>query len=93
MLEYVAYFLPSDKSSASKIWIELDSQLFKYLRGKVLELIIVGIVTTTAFSILGANYSLFTWHIGWVIGFDTIIWCYFVTIPVAIVGYFQWGLI
>ena len=92
MLEYVAYFLPSDKSSASKIWIELDSQLFKYLRGKVLELIIVGIVTTTAFSILGANYSLL---LGILVGLSVLIPLFgaiFVTIPVAIVGYFQWGL-
>ena len=92
MLEYVAYFLPSDKSSASKIWIELDSQLFKYLRGKGLELIIVGIVTTTAFSILGANYSLL---LGILVGLSVLIPLFgaiFVTIPVAIVGYFQWGL-
>lgn len=92
MLEYVAYFLPSDKSSASKIWIELDSQLFKYLRGKALELIIVGIVTTTAFSILGANYSLL---LGILVGLSVLIPLFgaiFVTIPVAIVGYFQWGL-
>ena len=92
MLEYVGYFLPSDKSSASKIWIELDSQLFKYLRGKVLELIIVGIVTTTAFSLLGANYSLL---LGILVGLSVLIPLFgaiFVTIPVAIVGYFQWGL-
>ena len=49
-------------------------------------------MTTTAFSILGANYSLL---LGILVGLSVLIPLFgaiFVTIPVAIVGYFQWGL-
>ena len=57
MLSYVTYFLPNKRILLSQIWNDLNTQLFGYVRGKALEMLIVGSVTTLAFLILGVNYS------------------------------------
>ena len=43
MLSYLTYFLPKKRSLLSKIWSDLNIQLFGYVRGKALEMLIVAL--------------------------------------------------
>ncbi len=92
MLSYITYFLPNKRILLSQIWSDLNTQLFGYVRGKALEMIIVGSVTTLAFLILGVNYSVI---LGILVGMSVLIPLFgaiLVTIPVVAIGLFQWGL-
>jgi putative permease len=92
MLSYFTYFLPNKRSLLSQIWSDLNVQLFGYVRGKALEMLIVGSITTIAFLILGVNYSII---LGILVGMSVLIPLFgaiLVTIPVVAIGLFQWGL-
>ena len=92
MLSYFTYFLPNKRSLLSQIWSDLNIQLFGYVRGKALEMLIVGSITTIAFLVLGVNYSII---LGILVGMSVLIPLFgaiLVTIPVVAIGLFQWGL-
>tara|TARA_B110000858_G_scaffold103283_1_gene118390 strand:- start:797 stop:1852 length:1056 start_codon:yes stop_codon:yes gene_type:complete len=92
MLGYIAFFLPSKKVLLSKIWKDLNIQLFGYVRGKALEMIIIGSITSISFWLLGVNYSLI---LGILVGLSVLVPLFgaiLVTVPVISIGLFQWGL-
>ena len=83
--------LPRDRQAASQVWHEMDVQLGNYVRGKFWEILIVGCVSYIAFAILGLKYSIL---MAVLVGLSVIvpyIGATVVTIPVIVVGYFQWG--
>ena len=49
--------LPKDRPMLSNIWDEMDDQLSNYVRGKTIEIIIVGVVAAIIFSIFGLPYT------------------------------------
>ena len=92
MLSYLTYFLPNKRSLLSKIWSDLNIQLFGYVRGKALEMLIVASITSLAFLFLEVNYSVI---LGILVGMSVLIPLFgaiLVTIPVVAIGLFQWGL-
>ena len=92
MLSYLTYFLPKKRSLLSKIWSDLNIQLFGYVRGKALEMLIVASITSIAFLFLEVNYSVI---LGILVGMSVLIPLFgaiLVTIPVVAIGLFQWGL-
>ena len=92
MLSYLTYFLPKKRSLLSKIWSDLNIQLFGYVRGKALEMLIVASITSLAFLLLEVNYSVI---LGILAGMSVLIPLFgaiLVTIPVVAIGLFQWGL-
>jgi putative permease len=92
MLGYLTFFLPKKRVLLSTIWTDLNIQLFGYVRGKALEMIIIGSVTSIVFWALGVNYSLI---LGILVGLSVLIPLFgaiLVTIPVTAIGLFQWGL-
>jgi putative permease len=66
--DWLAAFLPPERPLLRRIWGEMNMQFANYARGKALEVIIVGMVTYSAFSWLGLNYAallgLFQWGFG-----------------------------
>ena len=91
-LENLKLFLPNKRELLSKIWTDLNLQLYGYLKGKGLEMLIVALVTTMVFSFQGVNYSII---LALLIGLSVLIpyvGAILVTIPVIIIGLFQWGL-
>lgn len=85
-------FLPRNRPLMSRIWQEMDQQLSNYVRGKVLEIIIVGGAAYLMFLILGINYALL---LSVAVGLSVIvpyIGATVVTAPVAAVAYVQWGI-
>ena len=85
-------FLPQDRELMNKVWTEMDLQLGNYVRGKVWEALVVGVISGITFSLMGMNYSIL---LGAAIGLSVIIpyiGAVVVTIPVLLIAYFQWGL-
>ena len=75
-----------------RIWKEMDEQISNYIRGKVIEVFIVGVAAYLIFIVLDMNYALL---LSVLIGLSVIIpyiGATVVTIPVAAVAYVQWGI-
>ena len=74
-----------------RVWSEVDAQIGNYIRGKVLEILIVWIVTFTTFSLLDLPFAML---ISMIVGFSVLIpyiGAAIVTIPVAIVAFIEFG--
>ncbi len=91
LLSWFGSFLPSERPMLSKIWHEMNDQVANYVRGKAIEILIVGVVSYIAFVSLGLNYAAL---LGVLVGLSVVIpyiGAAAVTIPIALIGYFQWG--
>ena len=85
-------FLPNERPAIDRVWAEMNDQISNYVRGKVIEIIIVGGVTYISFVILDVKYAAL---LGLLVGLSVVvpyIGAAVVTIPVAAVAYFQFGL-
>ncbi len=92
ILDWLSRFLPADRRLVTDLWEEMDAQIGNYIRGKVYEIIIVGVAAYMVFKFFGLNYASL---LAIVVGLSVLIpyiGAATVTLPVAIVGYFQWGL-
>ncbi len=92
MVEMASGLLPRNRRLANKVWLEMNQQISNYIRGKVLEILIVGSVSYVTFALLDLRYSVL---LAVAVGFSVLIpyiGAAAVTVPVAIVGLFQWGL-
>ncbi|TVP55562.1 MAG: AI-2E family transporter, partial [Halomonadaceae bacterium] len=58
ILQFLGRLLPANRPLMNTIWDEMNLQFANYVRGKALEILIVGIVTYVSFTLLGLNYSL-----------------------------------
>jgi len=91
-LENLKLLLPAKRNLLSKIWKDLNVQFYGYLKGKSLEMLLVTLVTGTVFSFQDVNYSII---LSILVGLSVLIpyvGAILVTIPVIIIGLFQWGL-
>ena len=92
LINWAGNFLPRNRPLMNRIWLEMDQQISNYIRGKVLEIFIVGCASYLMFVILGINYALL---LSVLVGLSVIvpyIGATVVTIPVAAVAYVQWGI-
>ncbi len=84
--------LPRNRTLVSQVWLEMNQQISNYLRGKVIEMVIVGVCTYAVFAFMGLRYSVL---LSVLVGFSVLIpyiGAVAVTIPVILVALFQWGL-
>jgi putative permease len=91
IINWLKKYLPKDRGLASQVWQEMDLQIGNYVRGKITEIIIVGVVSYLTFLLMGLNYALL---LGVLVGLSVIIpyiGAAAVTVPVAMIAYFQWG--
>lgn len=92
MLAAISRVLPRNRGLAGQVWAEMNQQVSNYIRGKVLEMVVVGIATWIGFLAIGMNYALL---LAVLVGFSVLIpyvGALAVTIPVIGVGLAQWGL-
>lgn len=92
ILAWLRSFLPPHQDLALEVWRDVDHQIGNFIRGKVWEIVIVGVVTYVTFRLLGFDYSLL---LGVLTGFSVLVpyvGAAVVTIPVALLGLVQWGL-
>ncbi|MEM5527616.1 AI-2E family transporter [Gammaproteobacteria bacterium AS21] len=83
--------LPHKREMMNKVWYEMDVQIANYIRGKTVEILIVGVVTYFGFIIFDLDYAAL---LAIMVGLSVLIpyiGAALVTIPVAIIGFFQFG--
>ncbi len=91
LLRWFTGMLPEDHSLVSRIWQEVDQQIGNYVRGKVLEIFIVGTAALLTFTWLDLQYALL---LSVVVGLSVLIpyvGATLATVPVVLVAFFQWG--
>ena len=89
--DYFKKFLPDQKSQLSVIGSEILVQFSNYIRGKIYEILIIGISSCVTFKLLSLKYAFL---LGTLVGLSVLIpyvGATLVTIPVVLVAYFQWG--
>jgi len=91
IINWFARFLPNNRTLVHQVWQDVDLQIGNYVRGKVVEILIVGSFTSLAFAALGLQYAVL---LGTLTGLSVLIpyiGATVVTFPVAAVAFFQWG--
>ncbi len=92
IVQWFTAYLPEQRRLAGEVWQEMDRQIGNYIRGKILEIIIIGVVTYIAFYMMGLNYAPLLAALVGISVLVPYIGAAVVTIPVALIAYFQWGL-
>ena len=91
IIAWLASFLPHEHGLAYTVWKDVDIKMGNYIRGKLLEILIVGVAAYIPLGLMGLNYAA---TISMFIGLSVIIpyvGAIAVTIPVALIAWFQWG--
>ncbi|MCF6262753.1 MAG: AI-2E family transporter [Xanthomonadales bacterium] len=91
IVDWIRSYLPGNRNLVSSVWSEVDDQIGNYVRGKTVEILIVGIVTYIVFLMLGLQYAAL---LATIVGFSVLvpyIGAAVVTLPVALVAFFQFG--
>lgn len=91
LVSNISSLLPSERRLIKQVGSEMNLQIANYIRGKVIEIIIVGTVSAVTFVLMDLRYALL---LGVLVGFSVLIpyiGAAVVTLPVAIVALFQWG--
>ncbi|MDO9625436.1 MAG: AI-2E family transporter [Pseudomonas sp.] len=84
-------YLPRERTLITRVALEMNQQIANYIRGKFIEIIICGVVTYIAFAALGLNYAAL---LALMVGLSVVvpyIGAVVATVPVALIGLFQWG--
>ncbi|NVK31823.1 MAG: AI-2E family transporter [Gammaproteobacteria bacterium] len=92
ILRWVSRFLPNRSDISSRVWADVDEKIANYIRGKFIEILIIGGASYVSFVFLGLNYSLL---LALLVGLSVIIpfiGAFAVTVPVLLIGFFQWGI-
>ena len=92
LINFISNMLPKERSVMTHILDEMDMQFANYVRGKAIEIVIIGSVSLIVFATLGLQYAVL---LASLVGLSVLIpyiGATVVTIPVLLVGYLQWGL-
>ena len=87
----IKHFIPKERRLAIQVGNEMNLQIMNYIRGKVIEILIVGISTTLAFILLDLQYAVL---LGVLVGLSVLVpyvGATIVTFPVLLVALFQFG--
>jgi len=91
LIDWFKGYLPAERHLVSSVWADVEAQIANYVRGKAGEIVIVGAVSYVTFISLGLQYSAL---LATMVGFSVLIpyiGAAVITVPIALVAYFQWG--
>lgn len=91
ILNWLKGYMPERRQLLTRVWDDVHEQIGNYIRGKVLEVIIVWIVCFIVFALMGLPYASL---LAALVGLSVIIpyiGAVLVTIPVLIIAFLQWG--
>ncbi len=92
IIAWLKRFLPRRRILVRRVSTEVYSKIGAYVKGRVIEILIVGFVATAAFELLDLQYAIL---MGALVGVSVIvpyIGAVLVTIPVLVLSLLQWGL-
>ncbi|MEC9133493.1 MAG: AI-2E family transporter [Pseudomonadota bacterium] len=91
LMTHMTSLLPKDRPLLDAVGSEMNAQLGNYVRGKVIEIVVVGTVTFAAFLFFGLNYAAL---LGVLVGISVLIpfiGAAIVTLPVFMIAVLQFG--
>ncbi len=91
IIQFLKKLLPSNIEFTSQVWKEVNNKIAKFLQGKMWEIVIVWVASYLFFIIIKLKFALL---LSLLIGLSVLIpfvGAIAMTIPVAMVAYFQWG--
>ena len=91
ILNWLASFLPRERGLTTSVWHEVNDQVGNYVRGKFWEIVIVGVVTWVVFALLGVEFAILLAVITGLSVLIPYVGAAAVTVPVALIGFVQWG--
>lgn len=89
---WFSQFLPKNRSLVSNVWRDVNNKIGCYVRGRVIEILIIFFVTWVTFETLKMNYAVL---LSLILALSVIIpyiGAVVVTIPVVAVALMQWGI-
>ena len=91
LMTHMASLLPKDRPPLDAVGSKMNAQLGNYVRGKVIEILVVGTVTFVTFLFFGLNYAAL---LGVLVGISVLIpfiGAAIVTLPVFMIAVLQFG--
>lgn len=91
LLEWAARLLPQQRLLVLEVWREVNIKFVGYMRGKILEILMVWAASYISFAALGLHYGLL---LAMLVGLSVVIpyvGAAVVTVPVLFVALIQWG--
>ncbi|MCW9710276.1 AI-2E family transporter [Avibacterium sp. 21-586] len=92
LLIYISRYLPRNRKLAYKVWQEMQKQIANYIRGKIIEIIVVGVISYAIFLFFDLRYALL---LAVSVGLSVLVpyvGAVLVSIPVALVAMSQFGI-
>ena len=92
LLPFASIILPKENGFMQSVFTEMNDQLFNYVTGKFIEMLLVATAAYILFAFLGLPYAVL---IAILVGLSVIIPIFgaiLVTIPVVLIGLYEWGL-
>jgi len=92
IIQWLSQFLPSKGGLVAKVWKDVDIKIGSYIRGKLLEVLVVGVATYIPLKLFDLQYSAL---LSLFVGLSVIIpyvGAVAVTIPVALIAFFKLGI-
>ena len=84
--------MPKNRRLTTRVWMEMQQQINNYIRGKLLEILIVGVVTYIILIFFDLRYPLLLSVAAGLSVLVPYIGAVLVTIPIALIALFQFGL-
>jgi putative permease len=91
ILRWFVSFLPEQRSLVNQVWRQVDIKVGGYVRGKLYEIVIVSVVSYLVFLALGLQFSVLLATATGISVLVPYVGALVVTVPVALVAYFQFG--
>jgi putative permease len=91
ILKWLSQYYPEEPGLTLTVFSEVNEKIGCYIKGRVWEILIVGVITAIAFKLLGLQYAVL---LGSLVGVSVIIpyvGAVIITIPIVIVGLMEWG--
>lgn len=92
IMNWIGQYSPSHRNLVQRVWSEVNHKIGAYVKGRVIEMFLVGFVTTITFLIFDLQYAVL---LGSLVGVSVLIpyiGGIVVTIPIVIVALMQWGI-
>ena len=92
IISWMSRFLPDERDLLGHVWKDVDRQIGNYVRGKFIEILIVWAACYATFVLMDLQFAML---LAVAVGLSVLIpyiGAVAVTVPVAFVAYFQWGL-
>lgn len=93
IISWFAIYMPRRRRLIREVWYEVNEQIGNYIRAKVLEVIIIGVVSMISFWSMGLRYAIL---LAVLTGLSVLVpyaGVIIVSIPVLIIAFLQWGLV